>query len=103
MFNNYKDTITIRVKRDYSPKGYFPVVRPNLAVTPAKMLTMAENGIPISSLTQDKFFDGEFKLEWGIPAERQRGVDITDLWNLKKGVQSKITAAHSNDMAEYGE
>ena len=75
MFNNYKDTITIRVKRDYSPKGYFPVVRPNLAVTPAKMLTMAENGIPISSLTQDKFFDGEFKLEWGIPAERQRGVD----------------------------
>lgn len=103
MFNNNKDTITVRKKIDYNPKGSFPVVRPNLAVTPSKMLTMAENGIPISSLTQDKFFDGEFKLEWSIPAERKRGVDITDLWNLKKGVQSKVTAAHSKDMAEFGE
>ena len=104
MFNNIKDTITIRKKVDYKRQSNFLPTRPNLSVTPAQMMRMAEQGIPISSQNADKFYDGDVRLDWGsIPAERKRGVDITDLWNLKQGVFAKVATAHKQDVTTYGD
>ena len=67
-----------------------PVV-PNLAITPAQMLKLQEQGIPISSQQLNKeYYDGDTRVSWDIPLDRQRGVSVNDMWNHQQDVREKL-------------
>lgn len=79
------------------------MVQPNLAVTPSKMMKMAEHGVAISSdLNSSNFVDGDKNPSWDIPLERLRGIDMADLWQTRQAIKSKIKNSHLNDVAKYG-
>lgn len=61
-----------------------------LAVTPTQMLEMAEAGIPINSINADSFYDdGKRTLDFEPTLDRQRGVDIGDLWENEQDIKYK--------------
>lgn len=69
-------------------------VNGKLALTPAKMMKMAERGIPISSQTlNNEYFDGDIKVSWEVPMDRQRGVDVNDMWNHNEDVRKRLKSA----------
>lgn len=62
-----------------------------LAMTPSKMMKLAEQGIPISSQQLGgQFYDGDVKVTWDVPIDRQRGVDMNDMWNYEQTVRKKM-------------
>ena len=69
---------------------------PGLAITPAQMLSMAENGIPISNHQLSTLYDeGTVNPSWDIDMDRQRGVDPIDMWNHTQEVKSKFKKAYA--------
>lgn len=86
--------IKIKPFRNKVCKDEIPVVG-NLALTPTQMLKMQEKGIPISSHNfVNEYYDGDFNCSWDVPLDRQRGVDINDMWNhsenVKRGVKNQV-------------
>ena len=75
------------------PKGTFPKVQPNMAVTPSQMMEMAAHGVPVSLQNAANFNDGEVNPSWDVPAERVRGVDMADLWQLQQSSRAKLKEA----------
>ncbi len=67
-------------------------VQNDLALTPAKVLEMAEQGIPVSAQASvEQFYDGEPNPQWdGLPLDEQRGVDIVTMWNAEKDIKGAI-------------
>ena len=57
-------------------------VKSHLAITPAQMDTAREQGIPITpnNVNPDLIQDGTTNPQFEIELERQRGVDIAELW-----------------------
>lgn len=69
-------------------------VQNGLAVTPAKMLQMAEHGIPITAQLSGAVYDeGVSNLDFTPPLECTRGVDIGDLWEARENLKSKVRTA----------
>ena len=69
-------------------------VQDGLAFTPARMLELAEQGIPVSTQTAASTFDdGYTQLEFEPNLELQRGIDMADLWEAQQNVRAKIRSA----------
>lgn len=71
----------------------FMPTRPGLAYSPAKMMELAERGIPVSGQSVGAFFDGVAAPTWEVPLERARGVDIADVWQAQAEARNKLHKA----------
>lgn len=77
-----------------------PVQR-GLAVTPAQMLEMAQEGIPISSQGAEYMYDdGQRTVDFTPPLERQRRVEIGDLWENQMDIRKKTRKLYQMQSAE---
>lgn len=54
------------------------------------MFEMAAHGVPISLQNAANFTDGEVNPSWDVPAEKVRGIDMADLWNLEQSSREKL-------------
>ena len=73
-------------------------VTPGLSVTPAQMLDMTESHVAISSFGME-YQEGTFDTyaTSGVPLERQRGVDIVDVWQTEKQARYNILKAYKEN------
>lgn len=78
-------------------------VMPNLAVTPAQMQKMTNNGVAVSSQGVSDFFDGEVNPSFDLPVDRLRGVDIVEVWESQKSSRKHINDHRDNNFKTYGE
>ena len=70
------------------------VVREGLAYTPSDMARLTERGMPVNGLnTQQAFLDGEENPSFHITRDRQRHVDICDLWEEHVTLRDKARKA----------
>ena len=70
------------------------VVRDGLAYSPADMARMTERGMPVNSLAGSKvFYDGEENPSFFVGAERERFVDVADLWEQHVILRDKARKA----------
>ena len=67
-------------------------------------MKLTERGIPVSSqnMPEGSFFDGEVNPSWTVPIERDRGVDVADVWQAQQESRSKLRNAHRSDIAKHG-
>lgn len=71
-----------------------PVVREGLAYSPADMAKLTERGMPVNSLNNSQVhFDGEDNPSWFIGSERERFVDVADLWEQDQLIRDKARRA----------
>lgn len=78
------------------------IVRPDLSVTPAQAMRLAEKGIPVSTQTASSFSDGSLNPSWEVPLDRCRGIDPAVLWEKQQEIRTKIVSAHKRDVDKYG-
>lgn len=72
---------------------------PDLAMTPAQMMSLAENGIPISNQhLNNEYYDGDVNISDDIPLDRQRGVDVNEMWNKKQDVKKALKKMAKDDL-----
>lgn len=70
------------------------VVRQGLAYSPADMARMTEKGMPVNSLLNGKaFIDGEENPSFDVTDDRQRFVDVAELWEKHQIRLDKARAA----------
>jgi hypothetical protein len=50
----------------------------------------------------NRVFDGEVNPSWTVPIERDRGVDVADVWQAQQESRSKLRNAHRLDIAKHG-
>lgn len=74
------------VQKDKNP------VKSHLALTPAQMDRAREQGVPItpSNVNPDLIQDGTVNPQFEIELERQRGVDIAELWQNAESSRKKL-------------
>lgn len=70
------------------------IVQPDLAVTPAQALAMAEKGLPVSAQMNSQMIDGHTHSDWNVPLEEQRGIDIAQMWQESRNIRRKFENAH---------
>ena len=71
------------------------VVRAGLAYSPADMAKLTERGMPVNSLnTGQVFLDGEENPSFSVTSDRQRFVDVCDLWEEHMCIRDKARAAN---------
>lgn len=93
------------VKRPYicaickRKKGELPV-HGNLAYTPAEMFEMWKQGVPISNENMGTPTFESDQTVWNIPIERQRGVDIADVWQTQQTARKRMKQAGKRFVAE---
>ena len=93
------------VKRPYicaickRKKGELPV-HGNLAYTPAEMFEMWKQGVPISNVNMGTPTFESDQTFWNIPIERQRGVDIADVWQTQQTARKRMKQAGKRFVAE---
>ncbi len=76
------------VQKDKNP------VKSHLAITPAQMDKAREQGVPITpnNVNPDLIQDGTTNPQFEIELERQRGVDIAELWQNAESSRKKINS-----------
>ena len=69
-------------------------VKSHLAITPAQMDNARVQGIPItpSNVNPDLIQDGTTNPQFEIELERQRGVDIAELWQNAESSRKRLGA-----------
>lgn len=68
-----------------------PVVQNGLAVTPQRMLELAEDGFAIGAQNSlNLTFEQRRDMDMSIPPERCRGFDIADGFQMQQEVRSKV-------------
>ena len=93
------------VKRPYicatckRKQGELPV-HGELAYTPAEMFEMWKLGVPISNDNLGTSIFEPDKTVWNIPIERQRGVDIADVWQAQQTARKRLKQAGKRFVAE---
>ena len=67
-------------------------VKSHLAMTPAQMDKAREQGVPItpSNINPDLVEDGTANPQFDIELERQRGVDIAELWQNAESSRKRL-------------
>ena len=79
------------VDYNYKSSDHFRT-QANLAVTPAQMYKMAENGIPISAQT-NAAIEGELRPTWDIPIDKIKHIDPAELWEARQTIGKKYRNA----------
>lgn len=76
------------IQKDKNP------VKSHLAITPAQMDIAREQGIPItpSNVNPDLIQDGTNNPQFEIELERQRGIDIAELWQNAESSRKKLSS-----------
>lgn len=70
------------------------VVREGLAYSPADMARLTARGMPVNSLMTGKaFIDGEENPSFDVTSDRQRFVDVADLWEEHQNIKERARAA----------
>lgn len=93
------------VKRSYicatckRKKGELPV-HGDLAYTPAEMFELWKQGVPISNENMGTPTFESDQTVWNIPIERQRGVDIADVWQTQQTARKRMKQAGKRFVAE---
>lgn len=67
-----------------------PVTKGGLAYTPAQMMKMAEQGIPVSMGNASNFDDGVENPAWDVALDQLRGVDPATLWEHQQMVKERL-------------
>lgn len=78
-------------------------VKGDLAVTPAQMARMANQGVAISSQIAGSFNDGETNPSFEIPIGQVRGMDIVDFWEAEKIARKNVKAHIKANEHKYGD
>lgn len=78
-------------------------VKGDLAVTPAQMARMANNGVAISSQIAGSFNDGETNPSFELPISQVRGLDIVDFWEAEKIARKNVKDHIKANEAKYGD
>lgn len=78
-------------------------VQNNLAYTPAQMDLMRQQGVPITpqGIADEYIYDGDDNPAFEVAAERQRGVDVAELW--QKAETSKKTMKYAKKQKELSQ
>lgn len=72
-------------------KDYEIEPKSGLAYTPADMARMHSAGMPVNSANLiNSFCDGDKNPSFELPIERQRGVDIAEVWEASLIAKKKI-------------
>ena len=89
--------------REHGRKGHLalcekcenePVVREGLAYSPADMARLTERGMPVNSLNSGQaIIEGEENPSFDVTIDRQRHVDICDLWENHMNIRDKARKA----------
>ena len=70
------------------------VVREGLSYSPSDMARLTERGMPVNGLnTGQAWIDGEENPSFHVGAERERFVDVADLWEQHVSLRDKARAA----------
>lgn len=90
------------IQKDKNP------VKSHLAITPAQMDRAREQGIPItpSNVNPDLIQDGTNNPQFEIELDRQRGIDIAELWQNAESSRKKLSSfqkAHTLKKAQKNE
>lgn len=73
-------------------------VKNNMAVTPEQMEMMVNQGQPVAAQMLDNmYYDGEVNPKFGLPIDRQRGVDIAEAWEAHQKFRQKVKNAVKNE------
>lgn len=76
----------------------------NLAVTPAEMMRMSEQGLPVTNQNMNYLNDPVQKEpSWELPLDALRGVDPATMWEESQCIKQRAKAAHFNDRKRYGD
>lgn len=69
-------------------------VKSHLSITPAQMDKAREQGVPITpnNVNPDLIEDGTTNPQFEIELERQRGIDIAELWQNAESSRKKINS-----------
>lgn len=78
-------------------------VKGDLAVTPAQMARMAENGVAISSQIAGSFNDGETNPSFEVPMTQVRGLDIVDFWEAEKIARKNVKEHIKANESKFGD
>ena len=71
--------------------GYETAPKAGLAYTPADMAKMHASGMPVNSANLiNSFCDGDKNPSFALPIERQRGVDIAEVWEASLVAKKKF-------------
>lgn len=105
MFNRYKNNLprTRFAHANYSKDSI--KVQSHLTLTPAQMYGMALQGKPISAfqLPESEFDNGVIDEAENIvvPMEEKRGVDVNDLWQNHKDIETKFKNYRNKKNIKY--
>ena len=70
------------------------VVREGLSYSPADMARLTERGMPVNALNTGKaYIDGEENPSFDITTDRQRFVEIADLWEQHQNIRERARNA----------
>lgn len=64
-----------------------------LAYTPSQMADMAARGMPVNNLNSQNYYDGSPNASYHVGAERERGVEVADLWEKHKMLSQRASEA----------
>lgn len=80
-----------------SRKECEPVVRNGLSYSPADMARLTERGMPVNGLAAAKaFYDGEENPSFFVTSDRERFVDVCDLWEQHMQLRDKAREANKS-------
>ena len=76
-------------------------VEQNLAMTPAQMYSLVQQGRPVSlqQLPLDNFDDGTSDPSFYVTMDKRRGVDIVDVWNKSQDLKKKYYQMSKNQVS----
>ena len=70
------------------------VVRQGLSYSPADMARLTERGMPVNAInTGVAYIDGEENPSFDVTSDRQRHVDVCDLWEQHMNLRDKARKA----------
>ena len=75
-------------------------VKAGLAYTSAEMFELWKQGVPISNENMGTPTFESDKTVWNIPIERQRGVDIADVWQAQQTARRRVKQAGRRFVSE---
>lgn len=77
-------------------------VQSGLALTPSEMMEMANKGVPITPQNFDglQYDEGYSKLDFDVPIEYRRGIDIGDCWEAEMDAKARLKSAKDKGLLQ---
>lgn len=89
-----------RISNIFSHPQYSSVEKPvqsGLAVTPQRAYDMMLQGVPISTqMANAEYFQDGTENPGEVTLDRQRGVDINDMWEEMHSINKRFSSAYSS-------